>query len=314
MKRGLLVMGLLVVGVAVAVVLAIATSTPAAKSPPPSSPTASSAAAPPAAPVEALKYPWLEKYDPAATLLARIAPPAGFARTAAAAGSYEDWLRRLPLKTPGAAVHLFDGRPSANQEAHAVVIDIDIGAKDLMQCADTVIRLRAEYLHSVRQFEAIHFNFTSGDRADFTKWAEGYRPVVKGSAVTWVKGEPSGTGHASLRAYLDVVFTYAGTMSLAKELRAVDRMGATDRLEDPRIGDVYITPGSPGHVVVVVDLAANPSGKKMFLLAQGFMPAQEPHILKNPASPTGDPWYAADFGDTFRTPQWVFKKEDLKRF
>jgi hypothetical protein len=261
-------------------------------------------------PPEKPKYPWLDKYDASASLSARFQPPAGYARLPVEAGSYEDWLRRLPLKPAGAAVHLYDGRLSIMQESHAAVIDIDVGAKDLMQCADTVIRLRAEYLYSANQFEAIHFNFTSGDRADFIKWAEGYKPVVNGSAVTWVKGAAPGTGYQSFRAYLDVVFNYAGTVSLAKELKAVPKV------EDIRIGDVFIQPGSPGHAITVVDVAAQSGagGKKVFLLVQGYMPAQEPHVLKNPATPALDPWYPVDFGDTLRTPQWVFKKSDLKRF
>jgi hypothetical protein len=188
------------------------------------------------------------------------------------------------------------------------VLNIDTGAKDLMQCADTVIRLWAEYLYSVDQSRAIHFNFTSGDRADFSRWAEGYRPTVQGSSVTWAKSAAPAAGYASFRAYLDTVFTYAGTVSLAKELRAVGKV------EDMEIGDVFIQPGSPGHVGLVADLAADSGGRKAFLLIQGFMPAQQPHVLKNPAGAPLDPWYSADFGETLRTPQWTFKKGDLKRF
>jgi hypothetical protein len=298
------------VGVGLIIVVALVVVFLPGSTPPPVEPAAASvtpaAPAPAAAPAPKVAYPWLAKYDAATSIAARIPPPAGYARTAVEGGTFEEWLRHLPLKAPGAAVHLFDGRPSGNQEAHAAVLDIDVGSKDLMQCADTVIRLRAEYLFSVGRKDDIHFNFTSGDRADFSKWAEGSRPVVKGSSVTWAKTAAADAGHASLRAYLDVVFMYAGTLSLAKELKVVEKV------EDLRIGDVFIQPGSPGHVVIVVDLAAAKDGRKAFILAQGFMPAQEPHILKNPAS--SDPWYPVDFGDTLKTPSWVFKKTDLKRF
>lgn len=48
-------------------------------------------------------------------------------------------------------------------------------------------------------------------------------------------------------------------------------------LKDAAVGDVFLKGGSPGHVVMIVDMCENENGKKAFLLAQGFMPAQEFH-------------------------------------
>jgi len=104
--------------------------------------------------------------------------PIGFERRPIPAGSFEDWLRHLPTKKGSPPVHLFDGTLKANQNAHIAVIDIDTGDKDLQQCADAVIRLRAEYLYSLSRYNDIHFDFTSGDKASFRKWINGYRPVV----------------------------------------------------------------------------------------------------------------------------------------
>jgi hypothetical protein len=260
-------------------------------------------------PAEKCKYPWLAKYDSSASVTARIPEPAKFHRLQSVPGDFADWCRRLPLRPPGTPVKLFDGRPSPSQDNHAAVIDIDTGTRDLQQCADAVIRLRAEYLYSVNRFEDIHFNFTSGDRADFTKWAAGDKPSVKGSTVAWVRGAAPGTGHASFRSYLDMVFTYAGTVSLAKELKPVEK------IEDMQVGDVFIHPGSPGHAALVIDVAMQPgAGKRIFLLAQGFMPAQDIHILKNLKDPALSPWFATDFGDKLETPSWTFEKTDLMRF
>ena len=44
-------------------------------------------------------------------------------------------------------------------------------------------------------------------------------------------------------------------------------------------GDVFIKGGSPGHAVIVVDVAIYPqTGKTVFLLAQSYMLAQQIHI------------------------------------
>jgi hypothetical protein len=253
-------------------------------------------------------YAWLTAYDPASAVAARFARPANSVSTAEEAGSFGDWLRHLPLKKGNPPVLLFDGRPKANQAGHAAVVDIDTGTRDLQQCADSIIRLRAEYLFAAGRAAEIHFNFTSGDRVDFKRWLAGETPVARGNAVTWTRGQPREASHAVLRKYLDVIFEYAGTQSLAKELRPVPSV------RDMRIGDVFITPGSPGHAVIVVDMAAQAGGgRKFFMLAQGYMPAQDMHVLWNPSA-ADTAWYDVDFGDTLRTPEWTFSRTDLRRF
>lgn len=238
-----------------------------------------------------------------------MAPPAGYRRVALAPDSFADWLRHLPLKPRGSPVRLHDGRLKARQDVHAAVVDMDVGAKDLQQCADAVIRLRAEYLYSARRSGAIHFNFTSGKRIDFHRWAAGWRPRVAGNRVRWRRGGAVGTSYSSLRAYLEVVFIYAGSYSLAREMVPVAD------LQDLAIGDVFLEGGFPGHAVTVVDLAAHPdSGRKVFLLAQSYMPAQELHVLRNPSEPRLGPWYELGAGQVLTTPEWRFEWTALRRF
>jgi hypothetical protein len=80
-------------------------------------------------------------------------------------------------------------------------------------------------------------------------------------------------------------------------------------------GDVFIKGGSPGHAVLVVDMACDPrTGRKIFLLAQSYMPAQDIHILKNPKDAKLSPWYDVEFGTILYTPEWVFAWSELKRF
>ena len=86
----------------------------------------------------------------------RFSAAGGLTRVAVAPGSFGDWLRHLPLLPPGAPVHLFDGRLKPRQDVHAAVVDLDVGTRDLQQCADAVMRLRAEYLFASGAAIAFH--------------------------------------------------------------------------------------------------------------------------------------------------------------
>ena len=252
-------------------------------------------------------YPWLSRAEESQTLGFRIPPPAGFERQPTAPDSFAEWLRNLPLKPDGSAVYLYNGERKGNQRAHVAVVDIDRGKRDLQQCADAVMRLRAEYLRACGETAAITFNFTSGDAAAYEKWQQGYRPLIQGNSVSWRKSAAPDLSYAGFRQYLETVFTYAGTWSLSKEMIPVP---VSDSL---RAGDVFIRGGFPGHAVIVVDVARNPSsGEKRFLLAQSYMPAQDMHILDHPLHP-GNPWYEIP-ADKLYTREWTFDPGSLMRF
>lgn len=71
----------------------------------------------------------------------------------------------------------------------------------------------------------------------------------------------------------------------------------------------------PGHAVIVVDMAEDQNnGRKVFLLAQSFMPAQDIHVLKNPNDKTLSPQYDLNFGKILETPEWTFSNTELKGF
>jgi hypothetical protein len=254
-------------------------------------------------------YSWKTACDSETALAERIPEPPGYEREPVDSGTFAAWLRRLPLLPGRPPVRLHDGRLKLNQKAHAAVVDIDVGRRDLQQCADAVMRLRAEYLFAVGREAKIGFRFTSGDACPFSRWARGERPVVRGSRVTWARPAGPDVSHASLRRYLDVVFTYAGSASLERELAP---LGPGEEL---RAGDVFIQGGFPGHAVLIVDTARRLSdGARAFLLVQSYMPAQQIHLLRNPGSATLGPWYAVDFGETLQTPEWGFSRTDLRRF
>jgi hypothetical protein len=254
----------------------------------------------------AVDYAWLSTPSSDSDRLdRRLAPPAGFVREDAPAGSFAAWLRGLPLKPGRPPVRLFDGRLKANQEAHHAVVDIDVGTRDLQQCADAVMRLRAEYLYAIGAIDRVRFEVTNGEPASLARWIAGDRPVLRGGALAWTRSAPPDGSYASARRFFDVVFTYAGSASLARQLPVADR-------RELRAGDVFIQGGFPGHAVLVVDTASGPGGRRAFALAQSYMPAQEIHVLRNPRS--GGPWYDLDDGDELVTPEWTFGAGALRRF
>lgn len=219
------------------------------------------------------------------TLATSIAPPPGFERASVAAESWAHWLRGLPMKPAGSPVMLHNGKRKWRQDAHVAVIDIDVGKRDLQQCADAIMRLRAEWLYANPRPTRIAFNNTNGEPMVFRL--------------------RKGTSYKRFRKYMTRVFAYAGTYSLERELIRKPLAGVT-------IGDVFIKGGFPGHAVLVVDMAVNPTtGAKKFLLMQSYMPAQDMHILKNPSDPTGSPWYDVVPGARLVTPEWEFDTDAL---
>jgi hypothetical protein len=208
-------------------------------------------------------------------------------------------------------VRLYDGSKKGNQRAQHAVIDIDTGPQNLQQCADAVIRLRAEYLFAQKAYDQIHFRFTSGDDARYLAYAAGERASVTNNRVKWSKREQAAapSNYKTFRAYLDLVFTYAGSASLDKALVPL----ADTSLIEP--GDVIIQAGFPGHAVTVVDVCVSEqSAHRQFLIAQSYMPAQDIHVLKNPNDEPMSPWYSTDIIAKVVTPEWTFEKQHFKRF
>ncbi len=244
--------------------------------------------------------------DPAGmTLKSRILTPEGYVRTEEQSTSLSAFLREYPLKEDKAEVLHYDGSSKVNQNAHVAVFKLPLENRNLQQCADSIMRVYAEYYWKQKEYDKIAFHFTNGFLAKYSKWREGYRIRVDGNDVSWVKSASKDNSYESFEKYLRIVFCYAGTMSMEKESTPID-------LKDIQVGDVFIRGGSPGHVVMIVDICQNEEGKKAFLLAQGYMPAQEFHVLKN-YNHEEDPWYYEDeVTYPFSTPQYTFDEGSLR--
>ena len=235
----------------------------------------------------------------------RFLPPKGYKRVVAKEGSFKNYLQNFKLKPDGTKVYLFNGKEK-KEKVYAAVMDIDVGKKDLQQCADAIMRLRAEYLFNIGKKDKISFRLTNGFKMDFKKWANGYRLMVKGNNCSWYRSHKPLSDHKTLKDYLETVFIYAGSHSLEKQTKKRSFKSA-------KIGDIFIEGGFPGHAVIIVDMAANKKGEKIVLLAQSYMPAQDIHILKNLEDGNIGPWYKLS-GNTINTPEWKFKASDLRGF
>lgn len=210
----------------------------------------------------------------------RFKPNDGFKRVQPAAGTFGAWLQKLPLKPAGTHAITYQGNIARTDAYTAAVVDMSIGKQDLQQCADAVMRLRGEYLHQQKKYNDISFNFTSGFKCDYIHFADGYRY----NNGKWVKKAAKDYSYAGFMKYMNLVFSYAGTLSLQQELKPVTNAA------DIKAGDVFIKGGSPGHCFIVMAVATGTSGKKQFMLAQSFMPAQSIQVLRDAEGP----WFSLD--------------------
>ena len=129
-------------------------------------------------------------------VVSAIALPDGYKRVDLPKGSFGEWLRSIALKKDN-HVYLYNGALKRNQAAQFAVLDIPVGNKDLQQCADAVMRLRAEYLFSKKKYSEIEF------------WDNAGKPY------RWT----GGGAKEDFEKYMEKVFAMCGTASLEKPVR-----------------------------------------------------------------------------------------------
>ena len=237
-------------------------------------------------------------------ILERFLPPKNYERVEISENSFGAFLRKFPLKEYGSPVLMYNGQTKRNN-VHISVFNMPLLNVDLIQCADAVIKLRAEYLYNQKRYSEIQFHITNGMLVPFEKFANGERVIVSGNKTQWESGYKKGFGRDVFEEYLRFIYSYAGTYSLSQEAKKKD-------ISNIEIGDFFIYGGSPGHVVLVLDIAIDKgTGKKIMLLGQSYMPSQEFHVLKSYENIS--PWYYIE--DTvLETPEWIFQKGSLMGF
>lgn len=257
-------------------------------------------------------HPWLAELNaevPVRSLDEHFPAPPGFVRVAAQPQSFAAFLRTLPVRLDRTTVLDFRQRPLIRPSA--AVIHLDVGTTDAQQCADTALRLYAEWRWSRGLGPETAFHFTSGDRTRFADWVAGERITAAGRGIERHRGPPRRADHGSFRRWLDLVFRYAGTQSLRLDTSPVGLDAAL------AAGDVFVEPGSPGHAVMLLDLAESADGRRVALIGQGYMPAEELHVLGAGAPATVDGrWFVLPGRDgTLATPSWrPFDRGGARRF
>lgn len=216
--------------------------------------------------------------------ISSIPIPDGYKRPPEDQHSFSTWLGQIHLKSDR-SVYLFDSTKKANQLAQFAVLDIPVGDRDLQQCADAIMRLRASYFFDKKEYDSILFFDNDHKAYRFSK--------------------PYNQEH--FNDYLKTVFEMCGTASLSKQLKKIN-------FKDIRPGDVLIRGGFPGHAVMVVDMVINEKGEKKYMLAQSYMPAQDIHILLNPHVAIASPWYQVSDADKIETPEYTFTSDEWKRW
>jgi hypothetical protein len=212
-------------------------------------------------------------------MVADIPLPIGYTRVHSSNNTFGHYLRNISLKK-NRTVFLYNGEKKRNQKVQYAVLNITTGTKDLQQCADAVMRLRAEFLKL--QNQPVCFTDNAGKNYCWSSYRQ-----------------------RGWQSYLETVFGMCGTLSLEKELKP-------SKWKNVQPGDVLIKGGSPGHTVIILDVARHKiTGHTIFLLAQSYMPAQDMHILLNINNYSLSPWYSIP-GDLLETPEWTFTSTQLR--
>jgi hypothetical protein len=234
------------------------------------------------------------------TIGTRFNPPAGYERVAVESGSFAEYLRNFQLKSYGTVAKLADGTDNLTAPTEAV-LELDVRKNGLQQCADSIIRLYAEYRYARGEYEYVSFDCYTNPvfTMNFSFWTQGNRVRANGNKLEWYQPDnatPGDTSYSTFRYYLDNVFNYANTYSLKNQMMQIDSA-------DLQVGDCLIitadqTGGTDGHAMIVVDVAVEKStGKKVFMIAEGNTPATEMYVIKDYANDTV--WFSLNEDGTF---------------
>ena len=224
--------------------------------------------------------------------ICEIPLPQGYERVVTDSNSFEYYLQHFKLKNDK-TIYYYNGSKKFNQRMQYAVLDIAIGEKNLMQCADAIMRIRAGYFFDRKEYDKIVFKST-GNTYKFNEY------LLKRSTTDIP---------TVFNQFMEIVYENCGTYNLSESLKP------KADIRNIAIGDVLVKGGSPGHAMIVMDVAINIKTRhRIYLLAQGFMPAQSVHVVINPMSNRLSPWYETEEEADIITPGYLFKPGQLKEW
>lgn len=215
------------------------------------------------------------EYSPISTSQSQnsIPAPKGYSKIDYPEDSLESYIKSMDFSSQD--VVDYKGNVKLSADSVAGTYNFEVGNENLMQCADCVIRIYSEYLLSSGKEEKIAFHLTNGTLMKYSDWKNGKRLLAFGDFAKMIPATTPDSSFDCFSAYLKSVYRYAGTKSLEKECEKIS-------LQNLSVGDLVLKGGTPGHVMMVVDMAENSTGEKCYLFAEGFTPAMSFHILKTP--------------------------------
>ncbi len=238
------------------------------------------------------------------TVETRFILPKGYERIPADKNSYTYFLRHLYLFPDGTVSG--DNPPMGHS---AGILNVDMAAIDRVQHdAQMCLCLRGEYLFEQEQYDKIAFTIITFEYIPYVEWVEGMLLVIKDKTYI-TKSYTSIERYRTFRNYLGFITTNADVFTLLVDVQPIS-------INDIMPGDMFIQATRPGRVVVVLDVAYNPTtGDRIFLLARNCTPIRTAYVLVNPEGWSGSPWYSVKTeGNKIITPEYVFYKRDLRRF
>ena len=246
---------------------------------------------------EALRksYPFASSSNLARTLCGSFPAPPGYERVKTEEGSFADWLRQLPLRPAGTLPRYCSGELAGwTTRQAAAVIDMDL-IGEIQDCATSVVRLWAEYLVNHGKERALSVKMNQKKSYSWSAFMRGCRPSYDRSTrkltVSCGHGRPSASTAraraASIMKYVRRAMQYTNSATLARHLRRTTKTEAGP-------GTVILQPnpsGGTGHASIIADMALDASGNRLYIVANGFLPAQDMFIVGPDRSPADRlPW------------------------
>lgn len=212
-------------------------------------------------------------------------PPAGYQRRPVAAGSFAAYLRQLPIAADTTPVRRFDGR-AANWPG-CLVVDLPfLFCADLEQCADMALRLYSEYQWRNGNAQELRFTLQNGQPMNWADWCAGKRRRYESALDRHVVSKTSAdSSRGSFEQFLAYLFAWSGSVAVKRDLAAVIEA-------DLNAGDLIVqnNTGAMGHVSVILDVAYDSIGNRLFLIGNGWTPAQN-FFIRKPGEDEGSGWW-----------------------